>query len=437
MMRADPNAERARARNGRPTHACAAQIALSHSGRMLFAGTDAGTIRSYKFPLTGDYAEIQIHSGPVTRLRVTHDDAYLFSVSEDSTVFICDVRDKEGRGAKRDKEIVAFAEEILVTKSDLEEKTQSMAELKQKVEELTMQNEYQLRLKDLNYTEKIKEATDKFNAELDGDKKNYELLLQSKNDMEMEYEEKIKQLEERHQQQLQALEAQYQQKIMTEVERYTQLVAEKDLMNEKWEEQLAAQREEHERLMQETADNYLERLQEECSVLDREKSEKEGLIQEFDETRKQLEEDVDREVEELKEKYEAKLASEREAALRLKGENGIMRKKFTALQKEIADHETEIAALNESKKVRRAGACSDAVRGAILTPPPLRITSGALRAHLVAGEGHRRPEEGDPRARRDHWRQGEADLRPEEKESGAREVQVCARLQDQGAQEAD
>ena len=38
-----------------------------------------------------------MHSGPVTRLRITNDDAYLFSVSEDSTVFICDVRDKEAR----------------------------------------------------------------------------------------------------------------------------------------------------------------------------------------------------------------------------------------------------------------------------------------------------------------------------------------------------
>ena len=82
-----------------------------------------------------------------------------------------------------------------------------------------MQNEYQLRLKDLNYNEKLKEATEKFTQELDSDKKNYELLLQAKNDMEMEYEEKIKQLEERHQQQLQALEAQYQQKIMAEVAR--------------------------------------------------------------------------------------------------------------------------------------------------------------------------------------------------------------------------
>ena len=156
-------------------------------------------------------------------------------------MYIFDIRDKEGRGSKRDKDVMAFAEEILVTKSDLEEKTQSMAELKTKVEELTMQSEYQLRLKDLNYNEKLKEATEKFTQELDGDKKNYELLLQAKNDMEMEYEEKIKQLEERHQQQLQALEAQYQQKIMAEVERYQQLVSEKDMQNEKWDERLGMQ----------------------------------------------------------------------------------------------------------------------------------------------------------------------------------------------------
>jgi len=80
--------------------------------------------------------------------------------------------------------MTAFAEEILVTKSDLEEKTQNMSELRTKVEELTMQNEYQLRLKDLNYNEKLKEATEKFTQELDSDKKNYELLLQAKHDID-------------------------------------------------------------------------------------------------------------------------------------------------------------------------------------------------------------------------------------------------------------
>ncbi len=52
---------------------------------------------------------------------MSFDDQYLFTVGEDASLFIYKATDKEGRGLKRDKEIV-YAEEILITKSDLEEK---------------------------------------------------------------------------------------------------------------------------------------------------------------------------------------------------------------------------------------------------------------------------------------------------------------------------
>ena len=54
-------------------------------------------------------------------MRMSFDDQYLFTVGEDSSLFIYKATDKEGRGLKREKEIV-YAEEILITKSDLEEK---------------------------------------------------------------------------------------------------------------------------------------------------------------------------------------------------------------------------------------------------------------------------------------------------------------------------
>jgi chromosome segregation ATPase len=110
------------------------------------------------------------------------------------------------------------------------------------------------------------------------------------------------------------------------------------------------QAEDNERALADLSEEMEQKLQEEVTVLERERTEKEGLVAEFDETRRQLEEDVDREIEELKEKYEAKLATEREAALRLKGENGIMRKKFTALQKEIEDQKDAIQSLFADKK---------------------------------------------------------------------------------------
>jgi len=42
--------------------------------------------------------------------------------------------------------------------------------------------------------ERIKEVTDKFNAELEADRHKFELLLQEKNEQELEYEEKLKQV---------------------------------------------------------------------------------------------------------------------------------------------------------------------------------------------------------------------------------------------------
>lgn len=83
-----------------------------------------------------------------------------------------------------------------------------------------MQNEYQLRLKDLAMNEKVKELTEKFTAELDVDKNKFDTLLQEKNEQELDYEEKMKQYEEKHQAQLATLDGQYQAKIMAEVDRY-------------------------------------------------------------------------------------------------------------------------------------------------------------------------------------------------------------------------
>lgn len=54
-------------------------------------------------------------------MKISHDDQFLVSVAEDASIVLWKIQDKEGRGLKRDKE-VGWAEEILITKSDLEEK---------------------------------------------------------------------------------------------------------------------------------------------------------------------------------------------------------------------------------------------------------------------------------------------------------------------------
>merc|ERR1719261_1363841 len=313
------------------------QVILSHSGRMLFTGAENGTVQSWKFPLSHEYQEYLCHARAVTRMCITYDDSHPFTVSEDGCLLIIDVRDKEIRASKRDKEMLAFSEEVLVTKSDLDEKTSQMSDLTNKVEEMRTHHGYQMRLKDKDLKDKITLLTDKFTAEIEGEKQRYETLAAEKNDMEMEYEDRIKNMDERHAAATQQTEAQYQHKIMAEVERYQQLMEEKELLNERWDEQNSLLVESHERLVQELTDEDEYKLQGEQLALQRIKDEKDELMRELEETRKQVEEDADQEIEELKEKYEVKLAAEREQHLRLKGENGIMRKKFHAQLKEIED----------------------------------------------------------------------------------------------------
>lgn len=78
-----------------------------------------------------------------------------------------------------------------------------MLELKARVEELKMENEYQLRLKDMNFNEKIKEVTEKFLQEIDALKITSTVLKTDKEKEEIRHEEEMNDEKERHTKELQ------------------------------------------------------------------------------------------------------------------------------------------------------------------------------------------------------------------------------------------
>lgn len=362
------------------------QLVMSRSQRFLFgAGTETdrpSAIRALKFPLTGESTVFQCLSAPVTRLRISFDDQFLFATGEDGAVFIFEIRDKEGRlprttgkngdlasatsalesgvagtilyhpenTGKHGGTMTLFSNEILVTKSDLEEKNNLMLELKNKVDELMLHNEYQLRLKDMTYNENLKDLTEKFTQEIEMEKSKYEILREDKNDIEMEYEEKIKQLEEHHLQQMQETEAGYQQQIMKEVERYQQVLTQREAQSRHWKTEQQRLVIKHDKYVADVTKDFEDRLNEDRQLRVQMEEEKEELGREYRETVAQVEVDVDEETEALRKRYEDKLHAEREATLRFKGENGIMKKKFLALQKDIEDQRDQIKVLLETEK---------------------------------------------------------------------------------------
>ncbi|KAJ3044625.1 Cilia- and flagella-associated protein 57 [Rhizophlyctis rosea] len=333
------------------------QVVLSHSGRMMFVGTTIGTIRSIKFPLSpdsdrkGEYQEHQAHAGPVTKLRISYDDQYLFSSSEDGTLYVFKISDKEGRGLKREREIV-YADEILVTKSDLEEKNALMSELKTRVEELKMENEYQLRLKDMNFNEKIKEVTEKFMQEIEALKITSTVLRTDKEKEEVRHEEEMAEERERHARELMELETVHNSKLMAEYEKYQELQTRTAELQSQWERQMRDMQAQKQKALTELTQHFEAKLREKQTEIDQLQEEMRAQHLTFQETTLETEQDADTEILELKHRYERKLKEEREVGLRLKGENGIMKKKFNTLQSEIDAHKSEIGKMyGEEKKL--------------------------------------------------------------------------------------
>ncbi|XP_044157486.1 cilia- and flagella-associated protein 57 [Bufo gargarizans] len=329
-------------------------VAISHSGRMVFTGTNTGTVRSMKYPLPlhREYNEYQAHAGPVTRLVVTYDDQNLLSISEDGCLIVWKISDKESRGLKRDKELT-YAEEVLITKSDLEEKNQVMLELKTRVEELKMESEYQLRLKDMNYNEKLKELTEKFIQEMEVLKTTNQVLKAEAEKQELKHQDELAEVIERHSRELQDLETANNQKLLLEYEKYQELQVKSQRMQEEDERQLHELEESKSQALEELTEHYEAKLHEKAAQLQQAQDEARQQLRELEETKKQIEEDGDREIQDIKIKYERRLREEREISLRLKGESGIMRKKFSSLQKDIEERAADIERMKmEEQKLK-------------------------------------------------------------------------------------
>ncbi|KAK2490259.1 hypothetical protein MC885_004273, partial [Smutsia gigantea] len=321
-------------------------VVISHSGRMMFLGTSVGTIRAVKYPLPlqKEFNEYQAHAGPITKMLLTFDDQFLLTTAEDGCLFTWKVFDKDGRGIKRERE-VGFAEEVLVTKTDMEEKAQIMLELKTRVEELKMENEYQLRLKDMNYSEKIKELTDKFIQEMESLKTKNQVLKTEKEKQDILHREHIENLLDKQSRELQDLENCNNQKLLLEYEKYQELQLKSQRMQEEYEKQLRDNDETKSQALEELTEFYEAKLQEKTTFLEEAQEDVRQQLREFEETKKQIEEDEDLEIQDIKTKYEKKLREEKESNLRLKGETGIMRKKFSSLQKEIEERANDVDTL--------------------------------------------------------------------------------------------
>ncbi|KAK5934651.1 hypothetical protein CgunFtcFv8_015028 [Champsocephalus gunnari] len=326
-------------------------VAVSHSGRVVFTGTPRGTIRAVKYPLPlqKDWITYQAHCGPITKMVFTWDDQFLLTAAEDGCLLMWKVVDKEGRGLKSNRQIIQ-TEEILVTKADLEEKTQNMLELKLRLEELQMENEYQLRLKDMNYSKKMKEIAEAFTQQIDSLKAVHQAMKTEMEKQQRESQMSTAEISEKHSEELEALEESYSQKLITEHERFQDLQRESERMQEDFEKQLKDVEGGRVHTVEELKQNYEAKLEEKDLILLQCQEDARQQIREFHEVVRQVEEDEERKIHDMQVKYEKRLHTEEETSTSLKGEARLMAQKSLSLQRQIDERCSELKHLQQERQ---------------------------------------------------------------------------------------
>lgn len=340
-------------------------VAASISKGVLYAATaepgKPGIIRSYACPVTGDFQEYPCMGSPITRMRLTPDNSFLAVADETGCLIIFDLSDRFKATAALaaggppgsfhpDEAVGDWTDDVLVTRADLEDRKLLVLELNAKVDELKLQNDYRLRLKEMSYTEAIKELSDKFNHELEQAMHKLDLLKEERSDSDVEHTKRIKQMEEKHQHDMQETETEFQTQIMEEVGKYQQLVRARDAQAERLAEQRRLLIATQNRYIHELTSDFEQKLYEERQMrmqLDDEKIDQSKALLE---TRTQLEDDVDTEVEMLRKSLDERLALAREVTLKYKGENGIMKKKFAVIQKDMDDQKEAMKLLLDQER---------------------------------------------------------------------------------------
>uniref|UniRef100_A0A8C0V724 Cilia and flagella associated protein 57 n=1 Tax=Cyanistes caeruleus TaxID=156563 RepID=A0A8C0V724_CYACU len=318
-------------------------VAVSRSGRLIFVGTSLGTIRAMKYPLTlkKDFTEYQAHAGAVTKMTVTSDDQFLLTASEDGCVFIWKVHDKEGGGVKGEQEL-EYAEEVLIMKSDIDEKSQAILDLQICVRDLQTESDYELRLKDMYCEGKIKSLEENFTREIDSLITKHQILKEEKEKQELQHQVQLSELMDKQAREVQRLESDSSQKLSMANEKYQELQVKSQKMEEEYEKQLHNLEESKTRALAELKEYYEKKLKDKSVLLEEAKEKMRKQIEVQVEMEKQIYEEGDKEILELKDNYERQLLKEKESNMQLKGEIGVMNKRLSSLQKELKDRNRDI-----------------------------------------------------------------------------------------------
>jgi len=200
--------------------------------------------------------EIQAHSKPIERMRLSFDNTKLFTVGRDGCLIIHEVkeRDPKGKGAV-EKRGLEFSDEILTEKTEIDAYQQ---------EKETLENELVGQGPDsfdkVIKVKKLDEQINKLQEELSSSnllhRQRYDSLLENKRELENSFEEQIRSMQQAFQSEIELAKNEYSHKMLEDAARFQDLTAKKEEEARQFQETIAEAIETHNQTINELMDRH-------------------------------------------------------------------------------------------------------------------------------------------------------------------------------------
>jgi len=341
---------------------------FDESKRMLLVGTaeeDApgSVLAMLTLPqLSYNIESTTLHGGPITAMCLSVDGSRLYTGDANGCLVVSEFEGSSGGpggpggkgiGAGQSKlrgEVLVsfdFQDEVAIRKATLDGKKQLIRDLTTRVEELTLNNEHQLRLKELEHKDKMNEIADKFGLMLSDEQQKYGESVQGRMDMVERHGEASKELDDKHAREIKTMENKYKLKKNAEETRHKTLLGEVEETHARWNEENLALVTSHQSYIKELCSDYEQQLSEEHKQQEeflRQKEEQQtvGTVKQS-----HIDEDADIEVQEISEKFDSRLRQEDAVGKDLMAQHALIRKQLQLLVKDGDTQREEIKRLRD------------------------------------------------------------------------------------------
>ena len=329
------------------------QILLNNGNFCMLCGVGEsqkpGSIRAYVFPITGEYSETQAHAGPVTRIRISSNDQYVFSSGSDGTIEVFELRNKDGKMIFKDKEELAitFDEDILTNKSDLDKLNKENNEKEAEYKAIRAKNAQTI----LEFKQKKNKEINELLQQIEKLKKDTEEKEKNLNDQKseilMNHDTKINNFQEQFMKECDDEKKRSQHKIDEEKSRYQDLLQQKAEEEKDFQDELAKNESQHAKYLDKLREDFRKSSEEE-SIRTVQLTEKIDEIKDLHQkTRDKLEEDAEEKINKKKIENSIEIAKITDLGTQSRGSLQQVTKKLTDKQQALEELRKE---LNKQKE---------------------------------------------------------------------------------------